>query len=221
MLLLVCALLAGTLDDDERFTAAVARFRALEYEAALAEFEAIAAEPRPEDERAQAMLWVGAARALLGDDGAARLAFESALLLDPDVTLDFKTSPKVVQLFDEVREKHPPPAPPPPEPPVEEEPPAPAPPPPTTPAPSSSINGFWLLAAGAGVLGVAAGVTAGVFGVGAYDKIRSAEDPATSQQDAVALEGDINTDLLVAGVLGGATVALAVTAIAGIFLAAE
>ena len=230
----LCAFFAGDLDADPRFMDAVARFRKLEYEAALTQFEALVAESQDDRERARLLLWSGAARTLLGDDGAARLAFENALRLDPDVTLSFKTSPKVVELFAAVKERvdatRPPPSPPPPDPEPDPPPtttnpttptradPAAPPPPPTTPA-SSGGGAMWILAATTGALGAASAVGAGYFGYDALAKIQFAEDADTSQQAAVDVEDDINASLWIAGALGGATLALAATSIVGVVLA--
>jgi len=224
----LCALLAAPadLDADPRFMDAVARFRKLEYEAALTQFEALVTESQDDRERARLLLWSGAARALLGDDGAARLAFENALRLDPDVTLSFKTSPKVVELFAAVKERvdatRPPPTQPPPDPeptpptttnvvkPIEEE---------RPPTSGDGSAGMWIVAATSGALGAASAVGAGYFGYDALAKIQFAEDADTSQQAAFDVEDDINASLWIAGALGGATIALVATSITGVVLA--
>ncbi len=95
---------AAPLQEDPRFEDAVKKLRALDYEAAERAFDALAAEPRPDPERARLLVWDGAARALLGDEGAARLCFESALRLDDGVQLEPETSPKIVAMFEAARD---------------------------------------------------------------------------------------------------------------------
>lgn len=101
---LLSLVLAASLANDARFLDGTTRFKDLDYEGALAAFDALLAEPRQDDERAVLLLYSGAARVLLGDETGARLAFEAALRADPGAEPGFRTSPKVLALFHDVKE---------------------------------------------------------------------------------------------------------------------
>lgn len=101
---LLSLVLAASLANDARFLDGTTRFKDLDYEGALVAFDALLAEPREDDERAVLLLYSGAARVLLGDETGARLAFEAALRADASAEPGFRTSPKVLALFHDVKE---------------------------------------------------------------------------------------------------------------------
>ncbi len=228
---LLSLLLAASLAEDPRFADAAERMRKLDYEGAVTAFDALLEEARPDGERVTLLLYSGAARALLGDDGAARLAFESALRIDPDTSFDLNTSPKVVALFDDVKHTVSARAGPPPPadgragpalvPSSAAAPPSPRSSTAAAPrahAPAAEEQASPDLAAvagiGAAVVGAAAGMASVAFGLDVAGKMQTASDKGTSQQDAQALVDDANASLLWASVLGGACVAGAGTAVA-------
>jgi hypothetical protein len=206
--------------------------RKLDYEAALAAFETLLRDARPDDERITLMLYSGAARALLGDDGGARVAFEAALRIDAHSQIPFKTSPKVLALFDDVRASLPPREPasrdvePSPEPPQDPTPPLEATPTMVTaesPTPSQPTvapqappgpTALDIVGVGAGVLAAGLGIAAGAFGFDVAAKMQVANARSTSQVTAKALVAQANTSLTFAGLLGAGAVASAGAAVA-------
>lgn len=217
MVLSVVFLLALALADDPRFVDAQQRFAAFDYEGALTLLDALGAEATTTEDRVRVLIWSGTARALLGDDGAARSAFEAALLLDRSATFERDTSPKVRTLFDDVR-RHLPPEPTPPTAPAAVATPAtvaPAPtptPPTTTPtieaAPVVDDGVHWLVPTVGASAGVAGLVVAGVAGLDAFNRAQVAAASSTSQVDAVANANAANTSIVVASIAGGVGVAL-------------
>lgn len=244
LLALLCSLAAAvpaSLEADPRFITATGQMKTLDYEAALENFDAIANDDAITgdhvDVRVALLLYSGAARALLGDESAARLAFESALRLDQTATLPMKTSPKVASLFDDVRERVLRLLPPKTEPaktepktepttePTKTEPSKeptktePAPPTKTEPEKTEPVE----VAASTSVLGPALAIVGGVVGVGlaagaayfAFDTFvakSTADNKQTSQQDAVTLIDHANQSLAVAAGLGVAAVVVGAAA---------
>ena len=225
MVWLLSMMVVAALADEPAFEQASARLRALDYEGALVLFEGLLSKDRPDAERATLLVYAGAARALLGDTAAARLAFESALRTEPGVTVAFKTSPKVTELFAEVQAR------------MEKAQVAAGTLPPRAgragaanggapagavapdaeqapntlnqavgvPAPSAAVKVFPI---GAGLASAAALVGAGVFALRTASAIAVASGRETSQRDVVARTADANTALALAVGLGAAGVVL-------------
>src|ERR1700759_3098978 len=102
--LVVVALLgASDLHDDPRFLEAQKHREAFEYDEAADLFEAVAKSDLSSSERAKALVWVGVTAAEARSPQRATKAFEQALALDPTVDVDADISPKIVQLFREVK----------------------------------------------------------------------------------------------------------------------
>ena len=217
MLLSAVLLLAMSVVDDPRFVEAGQKIAAFDYEGALTLLDTLGAEVTTPEDRVVVLLSAGKARALLGDDGAARSAFEAALLLDRSAALGNDTSPKVRALFDDVRLHLPPPKPAAPattEAPAQVE--APATVVAVEPVPAAAEGVHWLVpAVGAGV-GLTALVVGGIAGFDTWSRAGVASAPSTSQVDAVSNINAANTSLVIASVAGGAGVLL--IAVAGLSL---
>lgn len=220
MLLSAVLLLAMSVVDDPRFVEAGQKIAAFDYEGALTLLDTLGAEVTTPEDRVVVLLSAGKARALLGDDGAARSAFEAALLLDRSAALSNDTSPKVRALFDDVRLHLPPPTPAAPAAPAATEAPAQVEAPATVaavePVPAAAEGVHWLVpAVGAGV-GLTGLVVGGIAGYDTWSRAGVASAPSTSQVDAVSNINAANTSLIVASVAGGAGVLL--IAVAGLSL---
>jgi hypothetical protein len=226
---------AAGLDDDPRFREGTASFRALEYERALAAFDALARDPKlndADDDSARVLLWVGATRALLGDELAARLAFEGALRRDRDATFEMRVSSKVVALLEDVRQHLPAPPPPPPPPELPRDAPVvePARDPPRVepkeaplaklepeertvePVEAQGVSPWVTGAVVTGALAVIAAVPASLLVLDAFARQARAEDPSTSQQQAAELNQAANESLAGAVAVGVVSVGLGVAA---------
>ncbi|ATB43606.1 hypothetical protein CYFUS_009086 [Cystobacter fuscus] len=103
---IVQLLWAGSARADELATLALSQakafYQALDYERCLKRLKRAGTLKLSEPERAEVALYQGLCGAGLGQSKAARKSFQRALELDPQLQLPLGTSPRIVELFEEV-----------------------------------------------------------------------------------------------------------------------
>lgn len=97
---------AGSARADEMATLALSQakafYQALDYERCLKRLKRAGTLKLSEPERAEVALYQGLCGASLGQSKAARKSFQRALELDPELQLPLGTSPRIVELYEEV-----------------------------------------------------------------------------------------------------------------------
>ncbi|MBN1210584.1 MAG: hypothetical protein JXB05_37380 [Myxococcaceae bacterium] len=179
-------------------TATIRLYESLEYERALTQIRLARDLPHSPQQEIELSLYEGIILADLGRQESATAAFQSALLIQPEVALPVKVAPKVDKLFESVREQvkrelaavAPPPEP---EPPAVAATPPPAPPEATTVAPlavSSERSGPGLLRRHALIPAIAGGTLVVAGGIswalsrGEASRLRD-DDPELQSVEAV------------------------------------
>jgi len=101
--------LGAALEDDARFSDALALYRALELEQAIVRLQEVALDEQlTPAERGRVFVWIGVSCGQVGDLDKARRAFERAVAADPAAALEVDVSPKVRELLDAARAEAPP-----------------------------------------------------------------------------------------------------------------
>jgi hypothetical protein len=104
MSLPIAALLAASLlGTPDPYELGLQRYREADYLAAAEAFRESVAHPSTAQREARANLWLGVCLFNISETDAARLAFKSALIGDPTLTLPDEAPPTVQPLFDDVR----------------------------------------------------------------------------------------------------------------------
>ena len=94
---LALLVMVAFVSDDPRFLSAVAAYNDFRFEQAALEFQSLAIDANSYEppDRALVFVWLGLARAGLGDFEPAAKRFEDALVLVPELELPVEASPKV------------------------------------------------------------------------------------------------------------------------------
>lgn len=103
-MLVLWALMLGSLAGDPAFTEGQQLYDQLEYEQAIFRFQEVAVRPElsPED-RATALTWLGLTYAGVGNMNAARRSFVDAARAWPAVSLPVEVAPSLVRVFEDAR----------------------------------------------------------------------------------------------------------------------
>lgn len=204
-LCLVSSAASAAVDPAALHKKAKTRMKNLDFDAALPQLEQLKGDPRlSPQQRVDVLIDLGITHVNLGQTEEARRDFEDVLALNPNARPPPSTSPKVLRLFDEVKEARelrlqpPPPAPSPEPPPPPKLEPAPRPEPLTAPvsveqapaAPRQRMVALPLVLMLAGAGAVAAGAVCALQSQGAARELQSA---LHSSDEVMALEGRRST----------------------------
>lgn len=185
---------ASALAGDPAFEEAMKLYKALEYEEAIPKLASITNRPGlPPNDKATALMWLGLSHAGAGDMDNARAALSAALDADATITLPEKVSPRISEMFDQLKAEAAAKAKPPETPadtPPSEQPPA------SEPLSMTLVGGA--VAAGVGVVAIVGG---GVLAALAAGELETANDRNQFQSDAKAALDTANAEVAGASVL--------------------